>query len=88
MCLWVHPDRGGCRVQRSGVTQHSRATCPLTCVCVDVNECEEGEREEEGEGEGEPICEEGKYCFNTQGSYRCNGESILLLPRDIPRLSL
>ena len=41
-----------------------------------MNECEEREREMEEEEEGgnsTPICEEGKYCFNTQGSYRCNG---------------
>ena len=43
------------------------------CVCVDVNECEE----REGEGEREPICKEGKYCFNTPGSYRCNGKWIV-----------
>ena len=51
------------------------------CLCVDVNECEEREREMEGEREREreggeeeeSLCEEGKYCFNTQGNYRCNG---------------
>ena len=56
-------------------------------LCVDVNECEEREMEMggvegEGGGEGEtpePLCEEGKYCFNTPGSYRCNGTPHTLL---------
>ena len=34
----------------------------------------EGEGKGEGEGEGESICQKGKYCFNTPGSYRCNGK--------------
>ena len=51
-------------------TTLSEISSVCACVCVDVNECEEGGGEE---GEGELLCEEGKYCFNTQGSYRCNG---------------
>ena len=44
-------------------------------------EGEEGEGE--GEGEGESICQEGKYCFNTPGSYRCNGKCEIYGPRSL-----
>ena len=64
---------GGCRGEGVCVCE-SVYVLVCVCVCVDVNECEEREREMEGgEEEEEPLCEEGKYCFNTQGSYRCNG---------------
>ena len=52
------------------------------CVCsLDVNECEEREKEmeEEGGGELKPLCEEGKYCFNMQGTYKCNGMYVTKL---------
>ena len=44
---------------------------------IDVDECkekqEEDEEEEDEEEDGSGVCEEGKYCFNIPGSFRCNG---------------
>ncbi|CAI8056580.1 Cysteine-rich with EGF-like domain protein 2-B [Geodia barretti] len=63
---------GDCLECASG---YSRSGDDEGAECKDVNECEEREREMEEEEEGgnsTPLCEEGKYCFNTQGSYRCN----------------
>lgn len=68
---------------------HTFSACDKACkdACTDAgpencDECASGYVDEEGVcedkdecSEEESLCEEGRYCLNTPGSYRCNGES-------------
>ena len=44
----------------------------IFATSIDVDECKEKQEENEEE-DGSGVCEEGKYCFNIPGSFRCNG---------------